>query len=221
MIGKPSRAHKPSISVSSVYYGLKKPLRELGSRGYTTFFLPEEMRRFDQMSAGNNTDDPAQRILCLVDYSSIPGIFGPKERGPVAVVVVVDRAARWCGLSKDEYAAQKVRMVEGMTAAMERQIPGFTENCVHVEGATPLTMERYTGNPDGVIYGFAPTVGQVITKIRGLTIASAWGPMGGGITAAARTGDLAARAVLKRAGKRRGMASKNPSSLAAAAFVLG
>jgi phytoene dehydrogenase-like protein len=216
-LGKPYRAHKASISVSSVYYGLARPLSELGSRGYSTFFFPAQSLRLDGVFAANNADDPAQRILCLVDYSAIPGIFGERERGPVAVAVVVDRAARWRDLSREEYAAQKARLCAGITAALERRIPGFTANCRHIEGATPLTMERFTGNPDGAIYGFAPTVGQlgpgrpqVATGIRGLTLASAWGPSGGGITAAARTGVLAAREVMRRTEPREPAPEKVP-----------
>lgn len=204
-LGKPYEFHKPSISVSSVYFGLKKPLRELGSTGYSTFFLPPEMKTFGDTFAVNNSENAGSRLLCLVDYSFIPGIFGANESGPTASAVVVDRADRWKGLSKDEYRIKKQEMVDQITEVLEKQLPGFTENSVHIEGSTPLTMERYTGNPDGVLYGFAPSVGQlgpgrpqVLTPINGLTIASAWGPMGGGITAASGTGSLAAKEVLQK-----------------------
>lgn len=204
-LGKPYTIHKPSISISSVYFALKKPLREIGSTGYSTFFLPPEMKTFADTHRINNAKNPASRLLSLVDYSCITGIFGENESGPTAAAVIVDRADRWRGLSKDQYRIKKLEMVEGIMVELEKQIPGFRENCFFVEGSTPLTMERYTGNPDGVVYGFAPSVGQlgpgrpqVVTPIKGLTIASAWGPMGGGITAASGAGMLAAAAVLKR-----------------------
>ncbi|HYC55064.1 MAG TPA: NAD(P)/FAD-dependent oxidoreductase [Candidatus Binatia bacterium] len=92
------------------------------------------------------------------------------------------------------YAAARVwredkpRHVERMLAQAESRIPGLTRHLRFAEGGTPRTMERYTRNTAGAIYGWELTPRQVglgrlpnVTPIAGLTLAGHWTRPGGGI----------------------------------------
>ena len=77
------------------------------------------------------------------------------------------------------------------------------ERLTFAEGATPRTMERYTRNTDGAIYGWAVSPGQVgpgrpanRTPIRGLLLAGHWTQPGGGIYGVVTSGVGAAREAL-------------------------
>lgn len=58
-----------------------------------------------------------------------------------------------------------------------------------MEAATPLTMMRYTRNPQGAIYGYEQSMDNAYmtrlengTPVKGLYLAGAWGNPGGGYT---------------------------------------
>ncbi len=66
---------------------------------------------------------------------------------------------------------------------------------VVTELATPRTMERYTKNPEGAVYGFAQTVHQAglkrtnqKTPISRLSLIGAWTQPGGGFQGASLSG---------------------------------
>jgi prolycopene isomerase len=72
------------------------------------------------------------------------------------------------------------------------------------EVATPLTMERYTGNYKGAIYGWAPLISQTgfrrmdsKTPIKNLYLAGAWTRPGGGTTGVMYSGKSIAEKILK------------------------
>ena len=43
---------------------------------------------------------------------------------------------------------------------LEEKFPGIKEHIVVTELGTPRTMERYTNNPKGAVYGYAQSVKQ-------------------------------------------------------------
>ena len=73
-----------------------------------------------------------------------------------------------------------------------------------LEIATPVTFERYTGNPGGAIYGGAIRGGVLDgwrpgarTAIDRLYLAGAWTQPGAGFTTVLRSGRRAAHAVVR------------------------
>jgi hypothetical protein len=65
--------------------------------------------------------------------------------------------------------------------AEESVLPGLSSMIAVMDAATPLTNVRYTGNPQGAIYGFEQTVGNTymyqignVTPFPGLYVSSAW-----------------------------------------------
>ena len=83
-------------------------------------------------------------------------------------------------------------------------IMSLRENLTFSEAATPRTMERYTRNEDGALYGFALTPDQIgpgrpltDTPLPGLHLAGHWTQPGGGIYGVVTSGIQSAREVLE------------------------
>ncbi len=88
---------------------------------------------------------------------------------------------------------------EQMLAELEDLLPGFRESCTFSETATPLTMERYTLNRQGAIYGWDATPAQSTGRrlrqrspVDGLLLAGHWTEPGAGSFRAIYSGMTAA-----------------------------
>ena len=93
--------------------------------------------------------------------------------------------------------------VERMLGQLETRLPGFADQLRFSEGGTPRTMERYTRNTAGAIYGWEMTPTQVgpgrlagVTPVTGLHLAGHWTRPGGGIYGVVLSGIEAATDVL-------------------------
>lgn len=114
------------------------------------------------------------------------------------------------------YDSFRETAADAMTAAIaERLYPGLAAKVLGRFMSTPLTIERYTGNTDGAIVGWAfdgphmPAVHQmqrvarsVLTPIPGVFQAGQWAYSPGGVPMGFLTGKLAANRALKELGRR-------------------
>lgn len=101
------------------------------------------------------------------------------------------------------WSAAKRGFVEAMLARAAQRLPGLATELRFAEGATPRTMERYTRNEAGAIYGFDVTPAQVgpgrldnQTPLPGLFLAGHWSRPGGGVVGVVRSGLRTARLAL-------------------------
>ena len=85
----------------------------------------------------------------------------------------------------------------------EARFPGLGEHTLMMEGATPRTMERYTLNLTGAIYGWEVSPQQVgrnrlghKTPIEGLYLSGHWTQPGGGIYGVVVSGIQTAQIIL-------------------------
>jgi phytoene dehydrogenase-like protein len=98
---------------------------------------------------------------------------------------------------KEAYQAEKERWTDVLIRkAEEAVIPGLSSMIQVKEAATPLTNWRYTGNTEGAIYGFEPSMDNAFmnrisnrTPIKGLYLSGAWGEPGGGYVGVLRSGE--------------------------------
>lgn len=185
------RRLEPSVSAFVVYAAARLDLPALGL-GHETFFYPgtDHEEAFAGVLAGTPSWWSAT-VPTGLDRS-----LAPAGEHLLVLTTLVDPAAlpRW----RDAKAATAERMLEAASA----RIPGLRGALTFAEAATPRTLERYTRNTAGALYGWELTPRQVgpgrpgpDTDVRGLYLAGHWAKPGGGITGVALSGILAARAI--------------------------
>ncbi len=187
-------------SLLTVYYGFKKPLKEIGNQYYSTFVFDHSVN-FQKDILPNNHSDFSKRSFTLVDYSQVDSRLAPAGKG-VGAVCCVDYPEDWENLGKEEYNRLKGDVADTFTERCERFIPGFRDAVEYAEVGTSLTVNRFTMNPKGAVYGFAQHPGKSVQYLNSLPenihIASAWGKYGGGFSGAILNGYMTAMELLRR-----------------------
>lgn len=104
------------------------------------------------------------------------------------------------------HQAMKARVGDQMLTVAERVLPGLREHVQVMEVMSPRTIQAYTLHKDGVPYGSAFTVDQLLklpneTPIQGLYLGSSWASPGHGVSTAQLSGYQAARLILDAEGR--------------------
>lgn len=125
-----------------------------------------------------------------------PGLAPKGEHLLVLTTLVGSGAVR-------RWTDAKPRLQRSLLARAEQRLPGLFDALRYAESATPRTMERYTRNEGGALYGFDVTPSQVgpgrldnATPLPGLLLAGHWTRPGGGVNGVVRSGMRAARLAL-------------------------
>ena len=208
LLSKPDRerlagaisGNKLGASLLTVYYGFRKPLKDLGNRHYSTFLFDASVKSQRDIHT-NNHNDFSTRSFTLVDYSQVDANLAPEGKG-VGAVCAVDYPADWESLDRNEYNRMKADVADMITSRCEQFIPGFRDAVEYAEVATSLSVRRFTLNPGGAVYGFAQNPGKPTTYLSALPdnihIASAWGKFGGGFSGAIFSGYMTAMDLLRK-----------------------
>ena len=199
-------ARRPSCSLTSIYLGFDRPPKALGWQDYATFVLDDGFERLADLH--RRWRAPAsERGFVFVDYSQIDARLAPEGQG-VGAICTIDYLDAWEGMDRKTYRAAKATFADAMLARLERLIPGIRDHVAWCEVATPKTIRRFTGNPEGTPYGYAQDpdgAGRnrlgVRSPVPGLWLASAWSTPGGGFTGAILSGWLCAGGILRRHGR--------------------
>ncbi len=179
-----------SISIIQAYIGVKGTPSELGFADHEYFVNPDYdfEKGYDRM-----LEDDYSLGACVManNTSANPGDTPPGRS--IIEIAILGHGKHWCGLPKDVYKKKKAEVTELLIDRFSEIIPDIRERIEVIEVGTPHTMERYTGNPGGAVYGYASTpMGHSIfrpkpdTPMQGLYLASAWtfpGPGFGGTLA--------------------------------------
>jgi phytoene desaturase len=103
----------------------------------------------------------------------------------------------------DSWRDEKEFYSDLLVAEADAVMPGLKDGLRFAEAGTPRTMERYTRNQAGAMYGWDVTPGQVgpmrlghKSPIEGLILAGHWTSPGGGIYGVCQSGLRAAQSVL-------------------------
>lgn len=103
----------------------------------------------------------------------------------------------------EPWPAARERYTETLLAMIEQVLPGYRAGLTFVESATPLTLERYTLNHRGAIYGWDHIPSQSVPKrlghqppIGGLVLAGHWTEPGSGSFRSIYSGFQAAQLLL-------------------------
>lgn len=148
------------------------------------------------------------RPFSIADYGAIDSGLSDGKDLRLVTIFALDRYDDWVNLDKESYKEQKEAAAKILLKRAAEVYPDILESIHSYEVATPLTMERYTKNPKGAIYGFMQNVAQsgrhrkkFASVLPNLLNASAWGEIGGGYSGAMYGGEFAAKKALKILGK--------------------
>ena len=188
------------VSLLSIYFAFNKPLKEIGYNYYSTFIYDDSIEKMADIIS-NNKGDFEKRSFTFVDYGQIDSALAPAGKG-VGVICSIDYVSDWNKLSAEDYQVQKEKVAQAFIAKMEKLIPGFVDCIDFHEVATAKTVERYTLNAGGAVYGFAQTPERVklepLRTIENLYFASAWTKVGGGFSGAIFNGYLTAYEIIRK-----------------------
>ncbi|MAE96049.1 MAG: all-trans-retinol 13,14-reductase [Deltaproteobacteria bacterium] len=152
--------------------------------------------------------DEAYRDACRGEPSwftaTVPSLLdpslAPRDEHLVMLTTLVESAA-------GPWPERKDALTEHLLRAAEARLPGLREGLRFCEGATPRTMERYTRNEAGAIYGFELSPTQIgpgrpehAAPLPGLYLAGHWTQPGGGITGVVTSGLQCAQRILGESG---------------------
>jgi all-trans-retinol 13,14-reductase len=217
----------PSSSFLTLFLGLRTTPASLGHSTYSTILAGRGVRCIDDLPTEFRSSDWDAKGFEFVDYSQIDSGLAPPGKS-VAVVSLVDYLSNWQDLSEEEYRMKKDAVARILIGKLDRLVPGLAAAVEHYEVGTPRTVERFTRNPGGCIYGFRQDVGQAVpfrpgprSPIENLFFASAWTSPGGGFTGAMLAGMQTAGVVQRYLGSPRRSAGVSVPGLRSQAAVAG
>lgn len=178
-----------SSSFFILYAGIKADLSYLGTSSSIGFFPSFEM---ESHFGSDSNFDPGSSIGV-----TIPTIYDDTMAPAGMHAVTVHEMAEWSYTGS--WKKDKELLTSKVVEKAGRVIPVFEESVVHIESATPATLERYTGNTRGAAYGWEQTPGvrPLKTFIKNLFLSGHWQGIGGGVVAAAFSGIMAAKEARK------------------------
>lgn len=144
--------------------------------------------------------------ITLVAESLLDPTCVPEGHGLLSVIWLWPHWSKTSlyGLERKAYKARKEAIGQASIVRLEETLmPGLRDHVTHLEIATPRTFLRFSGNPEGALFGWEATPKQstihrpdVRSSVAGLYLASAWSRMGSGFTAAMMTGRRCAQILL-------------------------
>ncbi|HLZ19496.1 MAG TPA: NAD(P)/FAD-dependent oxidoreductase, partial [Smithellaceae bacterium] len=195
---------KPANSLFGVYLGLNVDLKERGYKDTEIFYNTylNSTKNYEAMMKG----DYKNSAVSITIYSNLDDpVYAPKGKS----VVKLDAYSEISVWPEDRAAYEKLKTqkVDELIALAARSIPEIADpkNILVKEGYTPRTIQRYTMNQGGVVYGFDLTPDQWekipnTTPVSNVFIASNWSQAWHGVCSAQINGWRAARLILDREG---------------------
>lgn len=192
---------KNSCSCTSVHLIFKNKLPiNIIDKHYNIIIYPKQVNALKDLSWSK---DIKNKIINFVYYSLVDSSLSYIEKG-IATISIVDYISNWNNLPLTEYRNKKKNIAQYLINCVNEVVPikDFIES---YEVSTPRTIERFTLNPSGAIYGYAQTPEQSLsfrpnnsTVISGLYMASAWTSPGGGFSGAIVSGYMCFKEILKK-----------------------
>jgi len=195
-----------SLSCFVLYLATDLDLKQMGLPYFTYLRLLSDLEEEDRiLRRGEIPQNPTLMV-------SIPTMLDPSLAPPgqhilsVLTNVPYHYQEKWGGGDFEKYRSIKEDFSQKILHQLESKlIPGLRSHLLFYEAATPLTLERYTGNEMGAMYGLASTPQQVgnlrpphQTPIPGLFQVGHYTRPSHGIVGASLSGFIASRIILKK-----------------------
>lgn len=191
-----------SISAIKIYLGLDIDVKTLGILDYETFVSPSyDMESMYESSIEN---DPHKMPYTVTIYSNLSSKFC-KPGHSVVSIGALSGYRFWEKLNRTEYLKKKEELADVILERYERIFPNLRKYIKTKIIGTPLTMERYTGNSEGAIYGWnKKNLSEEIrfihptTPLKNLFLSSHWTKMGGGVGGVLLSSDRVCKLLLDK-----------------------
>jgi len=203
---KKIRHFEYSLSCFILYVATDLDLKAMGLPYFTYLRFLSDLEEEDRiLRRGEIPRNPTMMV-------SIPTILDPTLAPPgqhilsVLINVPYHYQKNWGGGDFERYRHIKEEFSQKILRQLESKlIPGLRDHLLFHEAATPLTLERYTGNEMGAMYGLASTTRQVgnlrpphQTSVPGLFQAGHYTRPSHGIVGSSLSGSFAAKTILKK-----------------------
>jgi prolycopene isomerase len=167
-----------STSIHESYVGMRGDAASLGLPDRLLFVEPHY--DLDAQWEALERDDYRAQGLILGNHTLSDPDTAPPGRS-VLNVATLAQGRHWLGLEESHYRERKRELESYFLDRLSQAIPDLRQRIEVCETGTPHTMQRYSWNPDGSIYGFAvrPDSHSVLrpqprTSLPGLYLAGAW-----------------------------------------------
>jgi len=201
-----TRGLEYSLSCFILYIATELDLRGMGLPYFTYLRFLHDLEEEHRML---RRDDVPKNPTLIV---SIPTLLDPSLAPPgqhlLKVLITVPHGYReaWGGGNAEKYHHLKEEFSQKMIELLElKLIPHLQRHLLFYEAATPLTLERYTGNERGAMYGLASIPQQMgpwrpphRTPIPGLFQVGHYTRPSHGIVGASLSGLFCARSILQQ-----------------------
>lgn len=177
------KSDKIGCTLSQLYIGLDINPSEIGIPDDEIFFFEGDSHENDyEMSINNKYEESG---FLLTNYTSMDKFLNKENHG-VITMTYIDNYDYWSN-NKTKYKIQKDEVIKKMINRLEKYYKGISNHIIVSELGTPKTMERYTLNPKGAVYGYEQSISQSgryrlkkDTSIDNLSFVGAWVNPGGG-----------------------------------------
>jgi len=194
-----------SLSCFILYLATDLDVKGMGLPYFTYLRSLSDLEEEDRMLRGGEVPkNPTMMVSIptLLDSSSAPA---GQHLIKVLVNVPYHYQGKWGEGNPEDYRRIKEEFSKKILQQLESKLlPGLRDHLLLYEAATPLTLERYTGNQWGAMYGLASTPRQIgnwrpshQTPIQGLFQVGHYTRPSHGIVGAGLSGLFAARAILQ------------------------
>ena len=195
------------MSCFQVYLGVDKDFSDYfnGIHEFSIMTSWDQSENFRYISEG----DPERAGLAAVNYSMVDPTAAPEGKKVIVLTSVLpydwEEAPGWnLDLGYESYRDLKEYLAAVFIRRAEEYLPGLSDHIEVMEVGTPRTMQGFTLNPKGTIFGWDNTPEQSLferlpqrTPIRNLFLAGAWTFPGGGQSAVIQSGIAAADIIEK------------------------
>lgn len=193
---------EPSLSAFHVYMGLNTCLKESGIADYSIFLNHSYDLTSQYVACINNNMNEIPMEMSFHGSLEKADISEKKDTMNIVTIVGYDF---WKNLDREGYKRKKREMADILIKRAECVVPNLSSYIEKIEIATPRTMERYTGNYKGAIYGWSQIQSQSgsnrmeqSTVIENLFLSGAWTKPAGGIAGVMQSGVMVSNQILSR-----------------------
>ncbi len=197
------------LSTFTVYLGVDHDYRDAFDGSHEIYFSDtyNAQENMEAMLLGDIERVPG----AVVNYSAVDPTLAPAGKNTMQLTAVLpyDWENDWHWHEDyGDYIDLKTEAALVLIERAEQFLPGLSEHIEIMEVGTPRTVEGYTLNPRGTIFGWHHTVAQTLEKrlpnqtpIDNLFLAGMWTQPGAGQTTVIQSGANVAKMILDREGR--------------------